>query len=150
MWECPNTTMSLVGTHRRSRAARPARRPAVVDDGNPASRNVDAEALGEVELMVVVALDREHVRNASRQSVQHGSVGDVAGVHDDVGDCKVGADPVQQPASLARPEVGIGEEQHVGSSHRLISTRIRPATTWESFLSSPSRMRSSPYSNSSP
>ena len=111
-------------------------RPAVVDDRQRASRRRRRSwRSGRSSWWSLLPFTANDVRDVSSQRVQHAAVRDVAGVHDDVGDSKVGADPVQQPAGLARPEVGVGEEQHVALGHRRVGT-VSSRCSWRWVLSS--------------
>ena len=74
---------------------------------------VTTSPLGQVDPVVVVALHGAH-RGVVGERGEHGAVGDVAGVDDEIGDGQLGGDAIGQPRRRAGTEVGVGHEQHVG------------------------------------
>ena len=93
---------------------------AVVDHCQRAAGDLDADALGEIEIHVVVPLDGMDtpLGDVLQQRCENRPVDDVTGVEDDVGHRQLIADAIDQPLRCAGPEVGVGDEQDVGDGHR--------------------------------
>lgn len=97
-------------------------RAAVMDGRELTPVEVEDEAFGQRHVAIVVpenGMDRSELL----QRGEHRTVGDVAGVNDDVGSLEVGAQCVDESSLLTRPKVGVGYQQDVHATSLAASAR---------------------------
>jgi hypothetical protein len=116
--------------------------PAVVDDPEAAAADIHLDALGQVDTVVVVALDGEDPgrRHPVPEGLEHRDVDDVTGVDHGVDASEVLVDLRQQSIGLTGAEVGVRDEQEVRAaptSPAAACCPIRVLRARECFLRGP-------------